>query len=366
MTSNRILQIIREETAHEEGLIFEGYRMTYIPQRGYRNNQLITEQSSSTWDDVQSLLSWAGFIPVIGDVIDAINGIIYFFRKKIMLGAFSLIAALPGVGSVLAGAITKVYNKIGKPILSVFQKLTKNGKGAAVALFDVISKAGGWVQKTMAPLFAKLKDVAGGIATFLGKINVASFNKKILDFTAGWFGLPPVAVKTIDGFVKQLKGFFNHMAKPPSTLVHVTAKGTEKSTKEVLKKLTSKEREEAEKQYNTNKVDKTKYQTLEKYLEALIELKKKKALAGEILNVGEQLNTQAITSVLAWMKKKEGNEIKLWSKYDAVVKLVQKAIGVKPDGTFGPDTEKAVKIAQKKKGLTPDGVVGPETWVNIT
>ena len=66
------------------------------------------------------------------------------------------------------------------------------------------------------------------------------------------------------------------------------------------------------------------------------------------------------------MKKKEGNEIKLWSKQDNIVKLVQKAVGVKPDGSFGTDTEKAVKIAQKKHGLAQDGVVGPETWVKIT
>jgi len=339
MTNTRILQIIREETAHQEGLIFEGHTITYIPQRGYRNNQLITEQSSSTWDDVQNLLSWAGFIPVIGDVIDAVNGVIYFFRNKIMLGAFSIIAALPGVGSVLAKSITTVYNKIGKPLLQVFQKLTKNGKGAAVALFDLVSKGSKWVQGKLAPLFAKLKEVAGGISTFLGKINVASFNKKILDFTGGWFGLPPIAVKTIDGFVKQLKGFFNHMAKPPSALVHVTAKGTEKGTKEVLKGLTAKEQEEYTKVYATTKVDKKDYPTLKDFIEASIILKK---------------------------KKEKTVELKLWSKDTGRVKKLQNILGIKVDGVFGDTTELAVKKWQKKNNLVQDGVVGPTTWAKMT
>jgi peptidoglycan hydrolase-like protein with peptidoglycan-binding domain len=319
--------------------------MTYIPQKGYRNNQLITEQSSSTWDDVQSLLGWAGFIPVIGDVIDAINGIIYFFRNKIMLGAFSLIAALPGVGSVLATAITKVYNKIGKPFMEVFKKLFTNGSGAAKALFELVGKSSKWVQGKLAPLFTALKNAAGKISTFLGKVNVASFNKKILDFTGGWFGLPPIAVKTIDGFVKQLKGFFHHMAKPPTNLVNVTKKSIKTSGKETIKGLTAKEEEAYTRAYATTKVDKTKYTTLEKYIEASERLKKTKS---------------------SKIKQQMTSELKLWSKDTARVEKLQKILGIKVDGVFGDTTELAVKKWQKKNNLIQDGVVGPDTWAKMT
>ena len=54
-------------------------------------------------------------------------------------------------------------------------------------------------------------------------------------------------------------------------------------------------------------------------------------------------------------------------KYDDknLVKIIQKAVGVKVDGNFGKDTEKAVKAYQKKNKLDVDGSVGPATWKKI-
>ena len=48
-----------------------------------------------------------------------------------------------------------------------------------------------------------------------------------------------------------------------------------------------------------------------------------------------------------------------------LVKEVQRAVGVTPDGIYGPATERAVKAYQKKHGLKADGVVGPATWGEI-
>lgn len=44
------------------------------------------------------------------------------------------------------------------------------------------------------------------------------------------------------------------------------------------------------------------------------------------------------------------------------VRLLQEAVGVEPDGIFGPETEEAVRIFQKMHGLAVDGVAGPKTW----
>jgi peptidoglycan hydrolase-like protein with peptidoglycan-binding domain len=367
MNNTRILQIIREETAHQEGLLFEG--MTYVPQRGYRNNQLLEVYgpngkqliTEGGIDTIQSVLDYAGFIPVIGDALDAINALIYFIRKKFMDGIFSIVAIIPGVGTPLKLALSKLYNKIGKPLVEIFKTLTKSGKGAANALFKLISNSSNFIKGLAKPIFDLIKKGASKIASALGKVSVKGFNNKIMDFSWGWVGLPNWAVKSLDGIVGQLKAFFTHMATPPSAALHVTSKKAERT----IHGLLPHEEEEAKKVYKTDKVDKEKYPTEDDFIEAQIELKN---LKPEDLQkkMGEELNKQSIKNVLAWMKKKEGNEIKLWSKYDAVVKLVQKAVGVKPDGSFGTGTEKAVKIAQKKHGLSPDGVVGPETWKKLT
>ena len=45
----------------------------------------------------------------------------------------------------------------------------------------------------------------------------------------------------------------------------------------------------------------------------------------------------------------------------AVVKQIQKALNLYPDGVFGPITEEAVKKFQQAKGLPVDGIVGAKT-----
>ena len=50
------------------------------------------------------------------------------------------------------------------------------------------------------------------------------------------------------------------------------------------------------------------------------------------------------------------------STHIEAVKLVQAKIGARPDGDFGPVTERRVKEWQKMNGLLADGVVGAVTW----
>ncbi len=52
--------------------------------------------------------------------------------------------------------------------------------------------------------------------------------------------------------------------------------------------------------------------------------------------------------------------LRLGSRGPAVVK-VQRALGIKADGVFGPKTRAAVKTFQRSHGLRADGIVGPAT-----
>ena len=43
------------------------------------------------------------------------------------------------------------------------------------------------------------------------------------------------------------------------------------------------------------------------------------------------------------------------------VKKLQRKLGLRPDGVYGPATKRAVKKFQKRAGITPDGIAGPAT-----
>ena len=75
-------------------------------------------------------------------------------------------------------------------------------------------------------------------------------------------------------------------------------------------------------------------------------------LGGKAHAVNDQI-TDAVTQTL----KKGANG-------SAVVKM-QKALGIKADGDFGPGTEAALKKWQAANGLTADGVAGPKTLAKL-
>lgn len=56
--------------------------------------------------------------------------------------------------------------------------------------------------------------------------------------------------------------------------------------------------------------------------------------------------------------------VKLYHKGEPV-KRIQKAVGAKADGYYGPSTVTKVKAYQRKHGLAADGMVGDKTWAKI-
>ena len=341
MDNNKILRIIHEEIGHQEGFIFEG--MTYTTNGGYRNNQLLEIYDNNgtllltegVIDDVQGVLDWAGFIPGIGDFLDAINALIYMFRKKWILGGLSLIAVIPVVGSIISTPFKALHKLIGSKLVKIFGNMTTNGKGAATALLNLAKTGGSKVQGFIKTIYTKIAKYANKINSFLDGL-IPTFEKMVSTASLGFVALPVAFKKSGNVIIGQLKQFFAGLAKGQS---YKTTKNIAKSkVKDQIQNLTSKEKEVYTKAYTNKKVDKKKYPTVDDFLIAQAELK---------------------------VKKKAPVELKLWSSGPLVEKL-QKALGIKVDGKFGNTTELAVKSYQKKNGLTQDGVVGPDTWAKIT
>jgi len=92
-----------------------------IDSKGKFTNLAYAEQPKSTFDKpkeipwldtLQTVLDFAGLIPVIGDALDLINAIIYFWREKYFEGFLSLIAIIPVVGSVISLGVKGAFKGI--------------------------------------------------------------------------------------------------------------------------------------------------------------------------------------------------------------------------------------------------------------
>jgi hypothetical protein len=102
--------------------------------------------SGDTLDTIQTVLDWVGFIPVLGDIVDIFNALIYFLRGKTFEGFLSCLAIIPIVGSGIKMGIKTLYKgarlqKLVEMITASFKTAKTNEIWAELARSGAISGA---------------------------------------------------------------------------------------------------------------------------------------------------------------------------------------------------------------------------------
>ena len=96
-----------------------------------------------TWvDTLQTVLDWAGLVPVIGDFIDIINAVIYFVRGKYFDGVLSAIAVIPVAGSVIKLGIKNIGKPVAKLSKGLFVGSKASRKAATDQFWQVVNNSG--------------------------------------------------------------------------------------------------------------------------------------------------------------------------------------------------------------------------------
>ena len=85
-------------TDQENGIVFD---IGESPQYALDDEGDVKYGHGKGLNQLQFVLDIIGFVPVIGDIIDCINAIIYFIRERYVEAVLSLIAIIPVVGSVI-------------------------------------------------------------------------------------------------------------------------------------------------------------------------------------------------------------------------------------------------------------------------
>ena len=168
LTETQYNKLIKEQSRFDSPIygIPDSHKQAY---RDFQKNRKSSKGTEEVLDSVQSVLDWAGLIPVYGDALDAFNAVVYFSRGKNIEGGLSVIAIIPVVGSLIAipfkilfRALAAYSKAIGGGILPAIWKYIIVGKGkpAAQGLIKMGRKA--------AP--QKLKDVLNIVKKNIDKI----------------------------------------------------------------------------------------------------------------------------------------------------------------------------------------------------
>lgn len=158
-------------------------------------------EKKSGIDTLQTVLDWLGFIPGFGDILDAINAIIYFARGKWIDGILSLIAIIPVVGSGIKLAFKGAIEAAGGALkLSKMWKLASKGNADDLVNFYRESIKNGSLSKVQ---LWQIADKGDEIAKLLTASN--AYLKKHTNVVTALGISNPIAMKQIDQIIDVLQ-----------------------------------------------------------------------------------------------------------------------------------------------------------------
>jgi len=124
------------------------------------------KEQMSGLDMFQTALDWLGFIPGFGDILDAINAIIYFARGMYLDGTLSLVAIIPVIGSGIKLSLKGAFASLGSATAaSRIWKKAANGSTDDLVKFYRDAVASGKISKLQLEAIAKKGDMVAQLLT---------------------------------------------------------------------------------------------------------------------------------------------------------------------------------------------------------
>ena len=189
------------------------------------------ETDSEEWeiiDYVQLAMDFLGFIPVIGDIIDIINALIYFYREKYVDGFLSLIAVIPVAGSFIKLGLKGVIKATGAASAANSIRKALSGNTADLTKLLQTAQSTGKLDKLQLKQIADFGDSAAQM------LNSSKKTLKQYESALQVAGVPTDAVlKQFDTYVAQVKNITSAAAaaRDASTASKVAGKLAKRAIK---------------------------------------------------------------------------------------------------------------------------------------
>jgi hypothetical protein len=209
----------------------DNYTLT-IGNRVYQPTSSVSiESDSEEWeiiDYVQLAMDFLGFIPIIGDVIDIINALIYFYREKYVDGFLSLIAVIPVAGSFIKLGLKGAIKATGAASAANSIRKALSGNTADLTKLLQTAQSTGKLDKLQLKQIADFGDSAAKM------LNSSKKTLKQYESALEIAGVPTDAVlKQFDTYVAQVKNITSaaDAARDVSTASKVAGKLAKRAIK---------------------------------------------------------------------------------------------------------------------------------------